>query len=201
MQGPFHITCYSIGILAYLQFFLQTFWVSGSCPYGKRCCFIHTELPNSGSASTPPSGIASGADSSTSQPDGRARSMSTNSDPNDGSTSLLQRIKNGNPGASTPIDNANANFQFGSRPPTGSLRVDTTALDGPSISKQNKSAYPTFASNGILLPAPEPIRPKSPAPVTAGPDLGRYNAAARLEIVGLNGVSCFSRTFPGQSLT
>lgn len=23
----------------------QTFWVSGSCPYGERCCFIHTELP------------------------------------------------------------------------------------------------------------------------------------------------------------
>lgn len=165
----------------------RTFWVSGSCPYGKRCCFIHTELPNSGSASTPPSGVTPGAaDSSSAQPDGRARSMSTNSDPNDGSTSLLQRIKN-NAAASTPIDGANANFQFGSRPPTGSLRVDTTALDGPSISKQNKSAYPTFASNGILLPAPEPIRAKSPAPVTAGPDLGRYNAAARLEIVGLNG--------------
>lgn len=117
--------------------------------------------------------------------------MSTNSDPNDGSTSLLQRIKNNNAAASTPTDGASASFQFGSRPPTGSLRVDTTALDGPSISKQNKSAYPTFASNGILLPAPEPIRPKSPAPVTAGPDLGRYNAAARLEIVGLNGVSYF----------
>ncbi|RXW19992.1 hypothetical protein EST38_g5873 [Candolleomyces aberdarensis] len=163
----------------------RTFWVSGSCPYGKRCCFIHTELPSSGA--TPPSGVPSGADSSTSQPDGRARSMSTNSDPNDASTSLLARIKN-NAAVSTPIDSAsNGGFQFGSRPPTGSLRVDTSALDGPSISKQNKSAYPTFTSNGILLPAPEPIRAKSPAPVTAGPDLGRYNAAARLEIVGFNG--------------
>ena len=133
--------------------------------------------------------------SSTSQPDGRARSMSTNSDPNDASTSLLARIKN-NAAVSTPIDSAsnNGGFQFGSRPPTGSLRVDTSALDGPSISKQNKSAYPTFTSNGILLPAPEPIRAKSPAPVTAGPDLGRYNAAARLEIVGFNGgVSYFLR--------
>ncbi|KAF5337320.1 hypothetical protein D9611_003205 [Ephemerocybe angulata] len=166
----------------------RTFWVSGSCPYGKRCCFIHTELPNAGTGgATPPSGVPSGADSSTSQPDGRARSMSTNSDPNDATTSLLARIKS-NAAGSTPIDAASSNnFQFGSRPPTGSLRVDTSALDGPSIQKQNKSAYPTFASNGILLPAPEPIRARSPAPVTAGPDLGRYNAAARLEIVGLNG--------------
>jgi len=38
-----------------------------------------------------------------------------------------------------------------SRPPTGSLRVDTTNVE-PNLSlKQNKSAYPTFASNGILL--------------------------------------------------
>ena len=51
--------------------------------------------------------------------------------------------------------------------------------------KQNKSAYPSFASNGILLPAPEHITAKSPVngPVTAGPDLGRHNLA-RLEIVG-----------------
>jgi tristetraprolin len=49
--------------------------------------------------------------------------------------------------------------------------------------KQNKSAYPSFASNGILLPAPEHIAAKSPAPVTAGPDLGRHNLA-RMEIVG-----------------
>lgn len=112
--------------------------------------------------------------------------MSTNSDPNDGSTSLLARIKS-NAAGSTPIENSSSsNFQFASRPPTGSLRVDTSALDGPSISKQNKSAYPSFASNGILLPAPEPIRAKSPAPVTAGPDLGRYNAAARQEIVGVS---------------
>ncbi|KAF8898413.1 hypothetical protein BD779DRAFT_1607228 [Infundibulicybe gibba] len=60
-------------------------------------------------------------------------------------------------------------------PATGSLRVDTSALDGPSV-KQNKSAYPTFASNGILLPAPEHISAKSPAP----------HNNSRLEIVGYN---------------
>ncbi|TFK23081.1 hypothetical protein FA15DRAFT_488679 [Coprinopsis marcescibilis] len=177
----------------------RTFWVSGSCPYGKRCCFIHTELPTS--AATPP-GVPSATESTTSsQPDGRARSMSTNSDPNEGSTtSILARIKNNNGGNSnssgsvsasieaTPT-NGNTNgssFQFNARPPTGSLRVDTSVLDGTSVKQQNKSAYPSFASNGIMLPAPESIRPKSPAPVTAGPDLGRYNAAARREIVGYN---------------
>jgi len=75
-------------------------------------------------------------------------------------------------------------FQF-TRPPTGTLRVDTT-VDVTSM-KQNKSAYPTFASNGILLPNSEHITAKSPVPVTAGPDLGRHNLA-RMEIVGHSNV-------------
>ncbi|KAF8350204.1 hypothetical protein F5887DRAFT_877192 [Amanita rubescens] len=163
----------------------RTFWVSGSCPYGKRCCFIHTEVPTSGNSNA---GSSAGADSSTSQSntDGRARSMSTNSDPNDTSISLLARIsakRNQETNNSTPVDNGVKNISF-ARPPTGSLRVDTSSLDGPSI-KQNKSAYPSFASNGILLPAADHITAKSPGPVTAGPDLGRHNAA-RLEIVGYN---------------
>jgi len=96
--------------------------------------------------------------------------------------SLLARISQRSQepsGISTPVESTQ--FQF-TRPPTGSLRVDTTVLDGASM-KQNKSAYPSFASNGILLPAPELITAKSPAPVTAGPDLGRHNLA-RMEIVG-----------------
>lgn len=114
--------------------------------------------------------------------------MSTNSDPNEGSSSLLARIsakrtQEGSPNSlATPVDSPST-FQF-TRPPTGSLRVDTTVSDGSSM-KQNKSAYPTFASNGILMQAPERIRAKSPAPVTAGPDLGRHNSS-RLEIVGYN---------------
>jgi len=128
-------------------------------------------------------------------PDGRARSLSTNSDPNDVSGSLLARIsaKRGHevPGTngSTPVEiNAPSNgFQFNSRPPTGSLRVDTSALDNPVV-KQNKSAYPSFASNGILLPALEQSSAKSPVPVTAGPDLGRHHNS-RLEIVGYNQVN------------
>jgi hypothetical protein len=113
--------------------------------------------------------------------------MSTNSDPNETNVSLLARIngkRNQEPTSSaTPVDGSP--FQF-TRPPTGSLRVDTSALD-TSLSKQNKSAYPSFASNGILLPAPEPISQKDPGPVTAGPDLGRHNNARR-EIVGYNTV-------------
>ncbi|KII93382.1 hypothetical protein PLICRDRAFT_26628 [Plicaturopsis crispa FD-325 SS-3] len=167
----------------------RTFWVSGSCPYGKRCCFIHTELPASGA---PP-----GADGAPPPPqvDGRARSMSTNSDP-DASISLLARISarrsqdmtagtgtNNN----TPVDMSppSNGFQFNARPPTGSLRVDTSALDKASV-KQNKSAYPSFASNnGLMLPNQEQASAKSPAPVTAGPDLGRYNNS-RVDIVGYN---------------
>jgi len=168
----------------------RTFWVSGSCPYGKRCCFIHTELPSSGA--TPPAGGApSATESTSSQPDGRARSMSTNSDPADAATSLLTRIKNNSNKTGSPNSNSgsgghvtpaesNRDFQF-ARPPTGSLRVDTSVIGASSVKNQNKSAYPTFASNGIMLPAPEP-----PVPVTAGPDLGRYNAARR-DIVGFSG--------------
>jgi tristetraprolin len=165
----------------------RTFWVSGSCPYGKRCCFIHTEVPSNGNTN-PGSGSAS--DSATPQlnTDGRARSMSTNSDPNDTSGSLLARISmkrtQETNTASTPVDTTPKNVSF-ARPPAGSLRVDTSSLDGPSLKQQNKSAYPSFTSNGILLPASEQITAKSPGPVTAGPDLGRHNAA-RLEIVGYN---------------
>ncbi|PFH49198.1 hypothetical protein AMATHDRAFT_5090 [Amanita thiersii Skay4041] len=164
----------------------RTFWVSGSCPYGKRCCFIHTELPSSGHSNAGSnSGTENGAPQSSA--DGRARSLSTNSDPNDTSVSLLARIsakrnQEASNGATT-IDTTSKNISY-TRPPTGTLRVDTSALDGASI-KQNKSAYPSFASNGILLPATEQITAKSPGPVTAGPDLGRHNAA-RLEIVGYN---------------
>jgi hypothetical protein len=186
---PFDVTLHSVADL----FFTQTFWVSGSCPYGKRCCFIHTELPPSGVT-----GSATGSAESVPPPppqDGRARSLSTNSDPNDVSVSLLARISakrsheaagtNGSP----PIDiSPPANgFQFNSRPPTGSLRVDTSALDNPVV-KQNKSAYPSFASNGIIRPAAlEQTSAKSPVPVTAGPDLGRHNNS-RVEIVGYNQV-------------
>lgn len=164
----------------------RTFWVSGSCPYGKRCCFIHTELPTSGGAPVP-GGTPENAPPSA-RPDGRARSMSTNSDPAE-PVSILARIsakRNQEPptNSSTPIDVSSTNgYQF-TRPPTGSLRVDT-ALDAPTI-KQNKSAYPAFASNGVLLPSADHSRgAKSPAPVTAGPDLGRHNNA-RIEIVGYN---------------
>ena len=157
---------------------LQTFWVSGSCPYGKRCCFIHTELPASGN---PP-----GADGTPPPPpgDGRARSASTNSDSNEAATSLLARISakrtqegSGPPTASATPPSAGIN----SRPIP--LRVDTSVIDSATSAKQNKSAYPTFAHNGILMQTGEDGPAMSPGPVTAAPDFGRH-ANARLNIVG-----------------
>lgn len=171
----------------------RTFWVSGSCPYGKRCCFIHTELPAPAGAGAPNAGD-SPQQPSAAQPhtDTRARSMSTNSDPNEGGVSLLARLSGGigtkrsqelNSNSSTPVDNKSGAFQQFSRP-LPNLKLDTNNLDGATF-KQNKSAYPTFANNGILLPNVDQMTAKSPAPVTAGPDLGRHNNA-RLEIVGYN---------------
>ncbi|KAF7339948.1 hypothetical protein MVEN_01912500 [Mycena venus] len=176
------------GDVPYKTEICRTFWVSGSCPYGKRCCFIHTELPPNGApgeGGVPPPRPGSN--------DGRARSLSTNSDPNEQSVSLLARIAKREPANATNSSNNNSNsvaptpteatpttpFQF-TRPPTGSLRVDTSV---EASVKQNKSAYPTFASNGMLIHAPDRVAAKSPAPVTAGPDLGRHNNS-RLEIVG-----------------
>ncbi|KAG8220035.1 hypothetical protein J3R82DRAFT_1049 [Butyriboletus roseoflavus] len=152
----------------------RTFWVSGACPYGKRCCFIHTELPVSGVAPG-----ADGAPPPSANPPNRERS---NSDPNECSISLLQRIQRKNEATPVEVSPPSGGF-FNGRPPTGSLRVDTSTLN--NVTKQNKSAYPTFTSNALMLSHPEQTSMKSPVPMTAGPDLGRHNAS-RLDIVGYN---------------
>lgn len=115
----------------------------------------------------------------------RNRSSSTASDPNEGGgVSLLARISaKRTQDSGTPVDNSSG-YQL-SRPPTGSLRVDTSSLDAAAKKPQNKSAYPTFASNGVLIPANDNAPLRSPAPVTAGPDFGRQSSD-RLEIVGYN---------------
>ncbi|EIM83474.1 uncharacterized protein STEHIDRAFT_160055 [Stereum hirsutum FP-91666 SS1] len=153
----------------------RTFWVSGSCPYGKRCCFIHTELPASGA---PP-----GADGAPPPKVTEATRSRSDSDSNEPPVSLLARISakrnqdNTNAAANATPTNTHSNdsspngYQSGSRPPTGALRVDTSSLDQPNLKHQNKSAYPSFAANGVLF-ANETSGNRSPGPVTAGPDLG-----------------------------
>jgi hypothetical protein len=169
---------------------MQTFWVSGSCPYGKRCCFIHTELPVGG----PPPG-ADGTPPPLLAGHSRSRSASTNSDPAEG-TSLLQRISAKRAQgvaaasqASTPTDKpstpTSAGYPMSARP--GGLRVDTASLSGTaSLAKENKSAYPSFPQGSNPLKqhaAPEPSSALSPLPVTAHPDFGggRHNIA-RLDL-------------------
>ena len=99
--------------------------------------------------------------------------MSTNSDPNESQTSLLARItarrkQEDGTGAATPTApsavESPGGYQFSHKPPTGALRVDTN-VEAPAASKQNKSAYPTFANSSMQV--------LSPGPVTAGPDFGR----------------------------
>lgn len=150
--------------------------MSGSCPYGKRCCFIHTELPGAGPQA--------GQDNSPSHVSGETRPRS-DSDPNEGSTSLLARIsaKRQEPLATNKTGSVSTTppaASFGGRP--GSLRVDTSVLD-PNAGKQNKSAFPTFTHNGILVSSNDEPPAMSPGPVTAAPDFGRH-AAARMDIVG-----------------
>ena len=174
----------------------RTFWVSGSCPYGKRCCFIHTEVPGGagakdGDAPTPTAAAAAA--------EGRARSHSTNSDP-DQQTSMLARIKRQEPssgatGSSTPPTSATGPATPGSatfaRPSPAALRVDTSSLDSPNHTKES---YPYTSNAAIPAPGVPILRTdlsggrRSPAPATAGPDFGRHNTAARLEVVGNNPV-------------
>ncbi|EIW80036.1 hypothetical protein CONPUDRAFT_166648 [Coniophora puteana RWD-64-598 SS2] len=158
----------------------RTFWVSGACPYGKRCCFIHTELPANGAAPG-----AEGVPPPSATIDSRQRANSSASDPSDAPTSLLSRISHSRHDLATPIDtNSAAHNMYNTRPPTGSLRVDTASLT--NIAKQNKSAYPTLASQqNALMMNPRESAIHSPVPLTAGPDLGR-STAARLNIVGQN---------------
>jgi hypothetical protein len=97
----------------------------------------------------------------------------SDSDPNDAPVSLLQRIsaKRNQEVATATVE---TNYQPPSRPRTGSLRVDTSSLDQPSLKQQqNKSAYPSFTAKGVLFSQTnESSGGLSPGPVTAGPDLG-----------------------------
>ncbi|TFY83743.1 hypothetical protein EWM64_g282 [Hericium alpestre] len=164
----------------------RTFWVSGSCPYGKRCCFIHTELPASGA---PP-----GADGAPPPKVTETRNRS-DSDSNEAPVSLLARISakrnqdavnNAYIDGEMSMSNSYQQTQQTSRPPTGSLRVDTSSLDPPIVNKQNKSAYPSFATNGVLFSSAEQTGSLSPGPVTAGPDLGRRGDFTALTQARLN---------------
>lgn len=120
--------------------------------------------------------------------------MSTNSDPNDAQSqsSLLSRItakrkeEQNSAGGTTPtatnvMDAGGSGFQYGGghKPATGSLRVDTN-VEAPVASKQNKSAYPTFASTQMQA--------LSPGPVTAGPEFGRHLGMNNMNLADVNAV-------------
>ena len=166
--------------------------MSGSCPYGKRCCFIHTELPASGA----PPGADGAPPPKITQPqsiqpqDSRPRS---DSESTEGQVSRLQRIQKQEPsppttGETTPSTAypTPTNSMPPRQPP---LRLDTASLDQPALNKtQNKSAYPAFAPNaGAMFRKDENAGSRSPGPVTAGPDLGRQ----RMEFPGFSTqVSC-----------
>jgi hypothetical protein len=159
----------------------QTFWVSGSCPYGKRCCFIHTDVPAGGmppgADGTPPPLLVNHS---------RSHSGSTASDSAEGS-SLLQRISAQRAQgvvaaasqAATPVDKPATPTSAGFGRP--GLRLDTVSLGGVSaLAKENKSAYPSFPQGPNPLkphPAPEPSSALSPLPMTAHPDFGGRRGA------------------------
>jgi hypothetical protein len=120
----------------------------------------------------PANGAAPGADGIPPPNVNQTRGRS-DSDPNDAPVSLLQRIsaKRNQEVATATVETT---YQPPSRPRTGSLRVDTSSLDQPSLKQQqNKSAYPSFTTKGGLFSQPnESSGGLSPGPVTAGPDLG-----------------------------
>jgi hypothetical protein len=115
----------------------------------------------------------------------RSHSASTASDSAEG-PSLLQRISAQRAQgvvaaasqATTPIDKPATPTSAGFGRP-GGLRVDTASLGGVStLSKENKSAYPSFPQgSNPIKPAPEPSSALSPLPVTAHPDFGGRRGA------------------------
>jgi hypothetical protein len=169
-------------ILQYKTEICRTFWVSGSCPYGKRCCFIHTELPPSGTppgadGSSPPKLTAGIPPESTGSTTTNRDRSTSNASGTDQPVSLLQRIsaqqrENAaqNAGSNDPLSPGNYHF---SKP--GQLRLDTSVVPG-------KTNYP-LTSNPTLAASEHAASPVMPA--TAGPDFGRQ-AAARVDVVGYN---------------
>lgn len=105
-------------------------------------------------------------------------------------SSLLNRIRTQE--ASSNNKSTSNTPPSAGRPGPGSLRVDTSVLD-PAAAKQNKSAFPSFTHNGILMQANEEAPSMSPGPVTAAPDFGRH-ASARMDIVGTQ--VCHTRCHP-----
>ena len=121
----------------------------------------------------PANGTAPGADGVPPPNVNQTRGRS-DSDPNEVPVSLLQRISAKRNQEVVVTATAETTYQPPSRPRTGSLRVDTSSLDQPSIKQQqNKSAYPSFTAKGVLFSqANDSSGGLSPGPVTAGPDLG-----------------------------
>ncbi|KZV77585.1 hypothetical protein PENSPDRAFT_596642 [Peniophora sp. CONT] len=179
----------------------RTFWVSGSCPYGKRCCFIHTELPASGA---PPGADGAPPPKITQPQDNRPRSDSESTEGQQQQISRLQRLQNHpqDPSPPTSAGDTTPSTAYptptNSMPPRQSLRLDTTSLDQPALSKtQNKSAYPAFAPNaGAMFRKDENTGSRSPGPVTAGPDLGRQ----RMEFPGFSNQGNANKRSSGSSV-
>lgn len=200
--------------------------MSGSCPYGKRCCFIHTELPAGENGEKKEDGpTARDLEEALQRERERERAQQmANSDSEQQQTSMLARIRrdpsNNANGANTPsppmlhqnqgmhqvnghgtIGSAsNANMTPGSgRPTLGALRVDTAAINDTTVPKNSYpyTSNPAMPAPGLSL-ATDVVRGRlSPVPATAGPDFGR-NAAARMEVVGVSPQSGSQTPQPGQ---
>lgn len=105
----------------------QTFWVSGSCPYGERCCFIHTELPNTTGARGPP-------------PSGHERSPSSTTHPTE-TDSLLARLsaRRTQHTDSGSLPAPDSSFQFGAQKVR--LGIDTSEIDQNSMKVHEDSTF------------------------------------------------------------
>ncbi|KAG8904095.1 hypothetical protein FRB99_002295 [Tulasnella sp. 403] len=153
----------------------RTFWVSGSCPYGKRCCFIHTELPANATANAAPgqsetarAGASTNNVAQAERPavDGRARSMSTNSDPNE-APSLLARIS--------------ARAQANNSTPGTNRSSDASPASATDIAGAIARAYNAYGRPGgqssMETTPTEPTAVKTPTPVSSFTSFPARNSA------------------------
>jgi len=172
--------------------------VSGSCPYGKRCCFIHTELKPTGSTNNEGTPVgASGGGQNGADPSSMDRNRDRSSSNASGVGSqqgsrmpLLSTQRDSNMiNLNSPAETFSPGYTFSN--PSGPLRVDTASLSTLKSSRPLTSNPALVASDHHQGGGLSPI-----LPATAGPDFGRQTAA-RHEVVGYSSTTGNQRGLAG----
>ncbi|KAI9597628.1 hypothetical protein BDF19DRAFT_420532 [Syncephalis fuscata] len=131
----------------------RTFWEKGTCPYGKRCCFIHNEGPGSMQLSANGSSASLVSETASDTPATVTGSVNVTASGGTGGTALASSLA-----ALTVSGNANANDGIGSSSTTDlsttltmSTMAPTTATT-PTVVLSSQHASPAEQATTSLFP-------------------------------------------------